>query len=345
MNHVDARGVARVALNSTCRRQAAMVLFGLSDRQCRDVFSNLPNHGGCQERAAALRWGVVFDRALTQGGAARLLASLQGTLGLMPDAAVVRDLRAEVPGGSAAAAGERSRRVRAVLADLVAGNPVPDVLIQPPLTLAWGDRDWGRIVPDALVLDRARLAYVPVEAKGLVAVDGVVPAADRGRMRLQAAVQVHALRAEFARLGQVELVMPCAFLVVATPFGFRPAAAVMESLEAEVEAVGSALQALEDVRAALATQPRGHDPAQFLPRTPPTFREACLSRCCLADACRAEVAGVRGVVGDRAADLVGPSLDLGRARDLLGGAPTVGADEEHVLVLLRDAATVFGWSG
>jgi hypothetical protein len=54
---------------------------------------------------------------------------------------------------------------------------------------------------------------------------------------------------------------------------------------------------------------------------------------------------MRGVVGDRAADLIGPSLDLDRARDLLGGAPVAGDVEEQALVLLRDAATVFGWGG
>jgi hypothetical protein len=345
MFSVDARAFARVAQNPSCRRQAAMLLIGLPEDQLRARLPALPREGPYGERAAALRWGVVFDRALAEGGASRLLASLDGQLGLGPGAASVRDLRAEVPGRTAAAVRERTRRVRNVLADLIEGRPVPDVLIQPPLELTRGAQSWGAIVPDALALDRPRLAYVPVEAKGNVSVDGAVPAADRGRMRLQAAVQVHALRAEFARLGQADRVTSRALLVVATPFGFRPAPGVLEDLAAEVEAVGLALRALGESRAELAAQPQSADPTQVLMAAPPNFREACLAGCALAEICRAEAKGVRGVVGDRAAELLGGDLGIARLGDLLGGSRPVGVGEEAALETLRGAASLFGWGG
>ena len=45
MISVDARAIARVAQNSKCRRQAAMILLGLPDWACRDSSTPMPSHG------------------------------------------------------------------------------------------------------------------------------------------------------------------------------------------------------------------------------------------------------------------------------------------------------------
>ena len=348
MPHLDARAIARVAQNPRCQRQSAMLLLGLRDEQAFALLTGQPYHGPRGERAAALRWGALFDSRLTERQATRLLASLDGVLGITPATATVRDLRREVPDSRPAALGERNRRTRAILSDLLASRPVPDVLIQPPLHLRWGPRDWGFIVPDALVLDRERGVYLPLEAKGHVSVDGVVAAGDRARPRLQAAVQSVALSAELARIDvrRDGGVHTRALLIVATPFGFTPAPAILEDLAAEIAAVAAALHTMAQTQARLAVLEPTHSLPEALPYLRTHYQEGCLTNCAMADVCRTRARGVRGELGDRADSLMGKEIDQARVVALISGDPPLNEGETVLLASLRDTAAVFhlGWS-
>jgi hypothetical protein len=142
MPHLDARVISRIACNPRCHRQAGLHLLGLSEQEAYALLTGRPYPGPRGERTAALVWGRLFEAKLAEYQAGRLLASLDGVLRIQPATARVRDLRQEVPDSQPEAVLERCRRTRSILADLLAGRRVPDLLLQPALQLCWNGVDW-----------------------------------------------------------------------------------------------------------------------------------------------------------------------------------------------------------
>ena len=180
----------------------------------------------------------------------------------------------EVPDTQPGAILERCRRTRGVLTDLLAGRRVPDLLLQPALQVSWNGMDWGHILPDALVLDRKQRQFVPLETKGFISRDGIVTPGERAALRLQAAVEVWPCARSWPGSTQAGRFRP-ALLVVATPFGFHPAPAVLEELEAELAAVEAALRTLSRVVSRLATPPADTSAAETLLGLPIHYQESC----------------------------------------------------------------------
>src|SRR5215207_1798774 len=344
MPHLDSRAISKIADNPRCQRQAALHLLGLSEQEAYTLLTGSPYPGPRGERSAALVWGRLFEAKLTEHQAQRLITSLVGVLGIQPATAWLRDLRLEVPDTQSEAVRERCHRTQSILADLLAGRRVPDLLLQPALQLSWGGIDWGHIVPDALVLDRRQQQFVPFETKGYIGIDGVITPGERTALRLQAAIEVLALRSELARLDPTSTVPPQALLVVATPYGFRPAPAVLEELDAEMAAVEAALRTLGRVFSRLATRRQNTAPREILTQLSPYYQESCLTGCALAGVCRNQAPGVRGEVGERVASLVGEGLDLARVIALLSGAPSVTPEETALCQSLQETVTLFRWS-
>jgi hypothetical protein len=344
MPQLDARAISRIAQNPGCFRQAAMHLLSLSEQGAYTLLTGIPYPGPRGERTSALQWGRLFEVRLTEHQAGRLLASLDCVLRIQPARVRVRDLRQEVPDSQPEAVLERCRRTRVILTDLLAGRRVPDLLLQPALQLSWDGMDWGHIVPDALVLDRAQQRFVPLETKAYISLDGMLTPGERIALRLQAAVEVLALRSELRRLDPGRTVPPLALLVVATPFGFRPAPAVLEELEAELAAVEAALRTLGRVFAHLATPRQDSPPRETLTSLPHYYQESCLTGCALAGVCRTQTPGARGELGDHAASLIGEQIDLARVIALLSGAPATTPEEAQLLASLQETATLYQWN-
>jgi hypothetical protein len=343
MPDVDARAISRIAQNPRCHRQAALHLLGLHEGEAFALLTGRPYPGPRGERTASLVWGRLFESRLTEHQARRLVGSLDGVLGLRPAAARVRDLRQEVPDTQPGAISERCRRTRAVLTDLLAGRRVPDLLLQPALQLCWNGMDWGHILPDGLILDRIQQQFVPLETKGFISLDGMLTPGERKALRLQAAVENLALRSELVRLDPGRTVPLQALLVVATPFGFRPASAVLEELDAEVVAVEAALRTLSWVVSSLADRRQDTTPAETLTALPMYYQESCLTGCALAEVCRSQAPGVRGKVGNHAASQVGEELDLATVIALLSGAPPATPEERALCQSLKEAVALFQW--
>jgi hypothetical protein len=343
MPHLDARAISRIGQNPSCFRQAGLHLLGLNEQEAYTLLTGTPYPGPRGERTAALHWGQLFETRLTEHQARRLLASLDGVLGIQPATTRVRDLRAEVPDTQPEAIQERTRRTRAVLTDLLAGRRVPDLLLQPACQLSWNGVDWGHILPDALVLDRAQQQFVPLESKGFISRNGILTPGERMALRLQAAVEVLALRSELGRLDPANTVPPQALLVVATPFGFLPAPAVLEGLDAELAAVEAALRTLGRVVSRLATRRSTSSTAEVLSSLPHYYQESCLTGCALAALCRTQTSGVRRQLGDHAASQVGESLDLARVIALLSGEPPATPEEATLCQALEETVTHFRW--
>jgi hypothetical protein len=302
-----------------------------------------PVPGERGERTAALRWGNLFDSRLAEANAAALLDSLHGQLGINPGTAIVRNLRQEVPGTKGAAVAERHRRTREVIADLIAGSLSCDVLLQPTLELAIPNLPPNIVIPDALVLDRASMTFVPLEAKAYVAKNGITEPGDRDDVRRQAAVEIHALRAEFSRQGEGHRVDSRALLVLGTPFGLKPHPAVLEDLAAEDAAVDRAIHSLSSTASRLTFLLQTRPLPDALRQLPFNFQSSCLTSCGMAHACRLRAPGLTGPLGDRATQVLGASLDPVRVLGLLAGAPPDYQEEANLLSLISETTAVFGW--
>jgi hypothetical protein len=284
----------------------------------------------------------LFEARLTEHRARRLLAALDGMPGICTTSARIRDLRTEVPDADADAISTRATRTRAILADLRDGRPVPDLVLQPALVLAGDAVEWGVIAPDGLVLDRNRGVYVPLEAKGFIGLDGMITPAERGTLRLQAAVEVLALRSTLASLDAAATVVPQALLIVATPYGFRPMAAVLEELEGELAAVEAALRTLARVLSRLAIHRSVPLPERLL-GLPSHLQSSCLTGCSLVGVCRAHAPQIRATLGDRVATLLGEEIDLARLVGLLSGEPPTSPDEARLQEALEETVTLYRW--
>jgi hypothetical protein len=263
----------------------------------------------------------------------------------------VLNLQAEAPGGGRAAMYRRLRRTREVLADLVAGRAVPDLLIQPQLRVpVAGSAELAMLIaPDAMVLDRERWMYVPVEIKSFMVRDGVLAADDRDTARRQAAVEIAALRAELEQFGLAQRVSDRAIFVFATPFGLKPHPAFAEHLPAELLDLERALFVLERVAGELRTLlPAGRVDArafaEIAPQLPFAYVEGCVASCALAGLCKKRSAGRPEVLGDAVAELLGADVSIPQAIALLGGAPPADGREARLAVALRDAAALLSAS-
>jgi hypothetical protein len=342
MPHLDARAISRIAQNPRCHLQAGMLLLGLQEQETFRLLTGKPYPGPRGDRSAALAWGRLFEARLTENQARRLLVALDGMLGIRATSAHIRDLRAEIPDAEDDAVSTRATRTREILADLLDGRPVPDLVLQPCLVLKWRGADWGYIAPDALALDRSRRRYVPLEAKGYIALDGMITPGERAAVRLQAAVEIVALRSELVHLDPAAEVPPQALLIVATPFGFRPAPSVLEELDAETVAVEVALRTIAQVFSRLAIQ-RTVPLRERLLGLPIHLQDSCLASCALAGVCRARAPRIHATFGDHVAALLGERVDLDRLICLLCGEPAASPEEADLQEALKETATLYQW--
>lgn len=320
---LTSRDLVDIAANVTCQRVVRLRGLGLTDQQGYRLLSqeDLPRFRG--ERTAALRHGKVFDKRLVEHEASALLESLQSIVSLPP--ASVRILNLGDNAHSAKKVRLRLALDQTVQALNAAAQHAPtfDIILQPALALPVAG--WGFMIvrPDALVLDPRSQTYWPLEAKAYQSIDGAIEPAERRAMRLQAAVQVVALREHYARLDPTTHIPLEAILVICSPFGMKPEPAVLENLDGEVNQIERAIASVNAEAPSLV----GMNPdAQFhaLNEAHWTFQESCLVGCGLARFCRSQRPDLRLALGD-AAMQVFPDLPTGPTDParLLGPAPDI----------------------
>lgn len=351
MSLSGARGLIRVAHNPTCELQAAMTIARVREQDVYRALAGADYPGEYGERVSARRRGAQFEKNLYKDGAAVLRGTLAPLLGVAVDDLTVRDLSEEVRGSSAAAMEERARRTARILVDLAADRNVPDLLIQPQLqlTLAGDPASAIFIAPDVLALDRLRGVCLPVEIKSFIVRDGVVAQGDRDGARRQAAIQLLALEQKLTPLGIADRLPEAAMFIFASPFGMRPHPAFAEQLPAELFEMRRALDMMAQVRARLqalgvASTADAEALAVAAPQLATTYQESCVAGCMLAQICRQHAAAQPIILGDRAAQTLGETIDLTRALELVQGAPATDEREAWLGPALREAAALFGWS-
>lgn len=346
MSLAGARGIARIASNLGCERQAAMVAERCKETELyrRMTGREYPREYG--ERVSARRRGHKFEANLYQNDAALLKKAVGPRYGHKPVEMWVRNMLEELPGSKEEHLALRASRMGQVLRDLSKGNLVPDLVIQPALVLPIGPNrfDDRLISPDFLVLDRISRMYVPGELKSFIVRDVGPDPEDLAPTRLQAAAQILALRAAVSRYDMDSLVSDRAVFVFATPYGLMPTDGIEEWLRAEVAQVQQAIAILAQTKLRL-TALRRVDGTRFpnlFHELRPNYRESCLSRCALADVCREHHVGHPAELGDAAVDQFGPALDLDRLTELATGAVPCTPEEAQIAAALRDAATALG---
>jgi hypothetical protein len=344
MSVSGARGIARVAENLDCHFQAAMVIDRVREPDLYRQLTGQEYPAEYGERASARRRGMKFEENLNMNNAGQLRRSLAAEYGLDADALVVRNLDNELPGSRDTIRSMRLRRTRGFFEDLAKGKEVPDIVIQPQLHLPVPGAKPVYISPDFMFLDRRAGIYRPGEDKSFMVLNNVVDPADLKRTRLQGAVEILALRAEAERVGLQSLIDDRAIYVFATPYGLRPHPPFEEDLGAEIYKVQRAIVVLSQVASQLSDLRKATPaPLQMLAGKIQThFKESCTD-CVLMNVCKREVIGRPQMLGDTAAELLGPTADLQRLLELLGGAEPTSAAEAALLPALLNSMRSLGY--
>jgi hypothetical protein len=333
--------------------QAAMVLERVREPEFYRLVTGEEFPGEYGERVSARRRGRKFEANLEMNNAALLRRAIAPLYRYDPEEMEVRNFAEEVPGpvarggGLESMRGARLARTRNVLKNLASGARAPHLLIQPQLRLQTGQgpKDYAYVTPDFAVLDPASGIYVPGEMKSFIVRNGTPDRADLELTRRQAAAEIIALRAEGSRFGMGERVSNRAIFIFALPSGFKPAAPVVEVLDAEVREVRRAMDTLAAVRVKLgALRTGGRERLEnMIHDLLPNFQESCIGSCILASPCKEVIAGGARRLGDRAAGLFG-EMNITRVVELaLDGAEPRDARERELAADLRVAADALGY--
>lgn len=338
------RGVVRASKLPTCSRQAAIVAAGEDEVRVYQRLTGEPFPGEYGERHSARRRGSRFERSAFENNAHGLRHSLGPRFGYDPDDMWVRDLADEIPGPPHQMHAMRLNRMSRILRDLAAGKRVPELVVQPQLRLTiQPDEPFAVfIAPDACVLDPAIAMYVPVELKSFVEREGVTDRADLDGARRQAGVEVRALQELAGKHGVAGRVRERAIFVFATPYGLRLGPPHDEQVHAACREVdrGVAVVAAARVKLAEITAREGATSLEnVLDEFPTDYGEGCHGACVLADLCREAAGESARLLGDDAAQLVGPDLGLDRIVALSQG------DAPRDAVELALAADLVGAAG
>ena len=343
------RLLPRLANNPTCELQAAMLIEHIPEPELYQRLTGERFPGEYGERQSARRRGAKFEDNLTRNNADELRRSLAPVVGRDPDGLWVHNFEDQET-GYGRRPGELNAvvlaKTRTIFRDLAADRRVPDVLIQAQLALPLGagPKDFMYVIPDALLLDPAAGMYRPVEQKSLIVRDNVLSETDLARTRMQAAAQVRALGAEMAQVGLADRVIAAAIFVYASPQGLKPRTGVVETLEQELHAIDRSLDIYRAVRERLALL-RGHTdvPLEDLAVDLRVhYQEQCVAECALARYCRSQLGHRAAALGDVAAELLGPEMNLHRLRRILQGTATPTVEEARVARALSDAIRILG---
>jgi hypothetical protein len=338
-----------VAVNPGCRLQAAMVAEQADELALYRDYTGARPPDEYEEREAAVLHGLRFERRVLRDDALVLRRLLAGADGGDPASLSVVDLATLVratPGDDSYRA-ERFQLTSEILHSLALGLPVPDlVVLQPQLRLRTGPDadDWIYVAPDALRLQVASPRIYPLELKGYIARGGLCSGVELARTRLQAAVQVRALREATAHLGLAHLIEDRARVICWSGYGLAPDKPVWEPVSAQLRLVERALPVIAAACTELRLLRRGGDvPLWRLAHLLPTnFQESCVGGCVCAPLCRRSARGTARELGDSAARLLGSATRLDGLVALLGGAQAHTPHEQEVAAHLSAALAILG---
>jgi hypothetical protein len=181
---------------------------------------------------------------------------------------------------------------------------------------------------------------MPGEIKSFIVRDNAVEPGDLERTRLQAAVEILALRAEFEIHKAGKLIGNGAGFVFSTPYGLKPAPIVIEELDGPLSEITRARDALKrtSVRLEHLTVPEKARLENIAAELAINYQEKCVSTCALSDVCGSRYRGTARQLGDAAATILGPDTELSRLEQLLAGATPLTQKEQIQAAALQRVA-------
>lgn len=347
MKLAGASALTRIAQNPECGWQVVMIRSGSNEPKFFQELTGETYPKEYGERNSARRRGAKFERNAYEHDAALLRAALGVHIGVAEADVWVRNLEDEVPGGHDTNRIGRWQRTMAILEDHVAGKPTAHILIQPQLQLSvrgLGRRPGLFIAPDVLFLDRASGRYRPADLKSFVVRGHQVAPADLERSRLQVAIQSLALHEALSMLGDERLPEHVGGFIFATPFGLKPHPPCVETLDASVDRVLKAIDALaRHARTIEAAKARDGAVKEILllDDIPNHFQERCVSGCALASVCQSRRGATAEVLGDSAMQILGRDFSIARAIELIDGSAPRDPEEARIQALLADLGKPF----
>jgi hypothetical protein len=285
----------------------------------------------------------MFERNLHRDEALLLRRAVAPLFGYDPEEIGVRDLAVEAKAAGDKRPDARLQPTREILREMGRGDRVPEIVIQPQLSLMVGRG--MKISPDFMIYDRERGIYVPGEEKSQILRQGVGEPVDLDRARRQAAVQILALREELVPLGLSGRVTNRAVLVFASPYGLSPAPAAEERmLDAEVHELERAVRTLNDVAEKSGDLPDPEDAGgALLDLLKTNYQDSCLGSCVMARVCKSRCAGRAQLLGSAAADLLGPDTSIERVIAVRHGAAPASEREAAIAAMWDEAEPLLGF--
>ncbi len=332
MSMKGSTALTRLAANPSCEILSAMVLETGSEKSFFERVTGDRYDREFGERQSSKRRGAQFEQNAYAGDARLLRQEFQDYLGKPADDIVVRNLLDDYPGTKDDARIARLRLTRGILEAAHAGEPLPDIIIQPQLLLPTnpGLRPYFFIAPDLLVFSPKYGVYLPGDLKSFVVRDNEIPRGDLARSRLQLGSQLLALRHEYARIDDKILVPACGMLVFSKPKGLAPHAPRIEDIGGAVEAIRIGITAFLQHRERIERMRAGADPHTVVVDLTPHFQDSCLNTCVMAQWCRQRLSGLAADIGENAARVFG-EMELERAFDLMSGAAEPANERERVI--------------
>jgi hypothetical protein len=338
--------LSRIAGNLDCELQVAMALSGRTEPDFFKALTGSEFLGEYGERESARRRGRKFEENAYRYDAQALKEALTAYIGVDVPDVVVRNLEDDAPGSRELSRVRRSTITRNILRDLIAGAPVPHVLIQPQLVIPTGEPFKTRIfvAPDLLVLDVRRGIYEPGDLKSFVVRENSVASSDLERTRLQLGAAIIALRTEMAVHGRAHAVGNHGLMIFATAFGLRPHPYKREALDGAVVLMQRALEFMRRTALKLEAMREPEQPPIHVlaPDLAINLQERCVSACVLAQYCRRRQPDTVRELGDSAARMLGADTDINRLVALMNGAAPTSEAERAVAEMIHSGLARLG---
>lgn len=198
------------------------------------------------------------------------------------------------------------------------------------------------IAPDVLIFNRLAGIYRPGEAKSGILRKSGANADKLEPARLQAAVEILALKDTLSRFGLGGRVDSHAVFIFGSPYGMKPHPIFEEHLDAELREVRRAVESLADVVARLAelSTDQSTPIEAAAPHLKTHFQQTCLGSCILAHHCKGLHRDTVRSLGDRASELFGADTSYERLKSLLSGEATPSSVQEQLFVQLAQTCGV-----
>lgn len=323
MSISGSRGLIRISHNPDCQLLTAMVRERIGEPEMYRLVTGQEYEGEYGQRQSAIRRGNQFEENLFKNNAQVLRREIGKFYGYDSEALTLRNFKEEIQGNGREVAEQRLQATVGVFRELASGQPVPDLLIQPQLKLqvCGSSGETMLIAPDVLIFDRSSRIYRPGEAKSGILRKSSSNGNKLESARLQAAVEILALRAILKPFGLDGHVDSRAVFIFGSPFGMKPHLPFEERLDAEIREVSLALSALADVKARLEELRNGSDsPIESLaPNLKINFQQSCMNSCIFANHCKSKHLDSVRSLGDKAAELFGAETSFAHLEALLAG--------------------------